>query len=366
MTKNVAAMMLLALMLSGFSPLAFGEAPSINIPENTLQADPLPADGVTQIKARVKYCLDTIATAKDATEVKRAAAALIDGGYNRYDSSSYRAAYAKTLAQMSVPVLAKIVPADEYRAVPLATSLSQVSEPSALPALEAMVAHPSAGVRYFGWKAFADSNFRGKVLTGKDQMLKLLDLLNKQFKVESSSVVVAEMLDALRPTANADKQVQKKAWEILKNFWPSLGWQVAAGDMEMSRSCRMAVGLVDAMGKDDKKSPQMLLDLLFFSAKAYSDAKGEGLSADTNAQLLRDCETMLASISGIQKKYVQDALGVKDAKERSFKVKLAVLESWVSDLKAKDKSIEEPKMPTPTSAPAPTGVRRDASEPTTK
>lgn len=350
MTRNLAAMALLTFVLGGFASAAFGQAPPINIGEGDLQAPTLPANCIKAIGDRAKYCLDTVANAKDMAEVKRAAVAIIENGFNRYpDSASFRAAYAKEVSRQAVPVLTKL---DESRAVPLAMSLAQLSDVSALPLLEAMAGDlASPPVRFCAWKTLASTAFRTKLT--KDQALKLLDFAEKQFKVETNSAVVGQMLQSLRPLPNADKAVAAKSWALVKFVWTSIGWQTSAGDVEMTHACRTGVSLLETMGKEDKKAPQMLLDMMFYSAKAYADAKGEGLMADTNAQLLRESEPLLAAISGIQKKFVQDALGTKEAKTRAMDVKVAVLESWLDALKAKYKDeITEPKLPAPTSAPA--------------
>lgn len=350
MTRYLAVRALLIIVLGGFASAAFGQAPPINIGESDLQAAALPAGGIKAIGDRVKYCLDKIANEKDPAEVKRAAAALIENGFNRYpDSASFRAAYAKEVGRQVAPLLTKL---DDSRSVPLAMSLAQLVDANALPVLEAMVAdNSSPPVRFCAWKTLASAAFRSKLT--KDQALKLLDLAEKQFKVENSSAVVGQMVLSLRPLPNADKAVVAKSWALVKFAWASIGWAASAGDVEMSHACRTAVSLLETLGKDDKKAPQMLLDMMFFSAKAYGDVKAEGLIADTNAQLLRETEPLLSAISGIQKKFVQDALGIKDAKERASKVKLAVLEDWLDALKAKYKDdIVEPKLPAPASEPA--------------
>jgi hypothetical protein len=364
MTKNVAAMnsrhlatgpiayclMPIAFFLAGFSGVANAQTPQINLPDAAVQADVLPPASIPQITDRIKFCLDAVVNAKDITEVKRFSGSLIDGGYNRYDSNGYHAAFAAELAKMSVPVLAKL---DEIHAVPLALSLSMVPETSMQPCLEAMVVNPSPAVRYFGWKGFLP--VRAKVIAaGKGPTNKMIDLLAKQFTTENSSVVLGVMLEMLDWPAPADPQLQKKSWEILQQVWQSMGARVADRDQEMSRSCRTAVITLDHLwptltGKDQTKALQMLVDLMFYAAKAYGDAGAEGLVAEINAQLARDCETLLAKLTGIQKKSVADALAAKEVKERKTAVPLAILESWIPDLKSK--GVVAPKIPTPPAAP---------------
>lgn len=341
----------IAFFLTGFSSVANAQTPQINLPDAAVQADPLPPAVMPQLTDRIKFCLDAISKAKDVTEVKRFSGALVEGGYNRYDSNGYHAAFAAELAKLSAPVLAKL---DETHAVPLAMSLAMVPELSMQPCLEAMVVHASPAVRYFGWKGFLP--VRAKVIAaGKKQTNEMIDLLTKQFAAETSSVVFGVMLEMLDWPAPADAQLQKKSWDILQQAWPSLGSRVADRDQEMSRSCRTAVTTLEHLwptlsGKDQTKALQMLVDLMFFAAKGYGDSSAEGLGADINAQLARDCETLLAKITGIQKKSVSDALSTKDAKERKTAVPLAILESWIPGLKSK--GVVSPKIPAPPPAPS--------------
>jgi hypothetical protein len=365
MIKNVAAMnswhlatgpiayclLPIAFFLAGFSGVANAQTPQINLPDAAVQADTLPPASIPQLTDRIKFCLNAVANAKDITEVKRFSGSLIEGGYNRYDSNGFHAAFAAELAKMSVPVLAKL---DEIHAVPLAMSLSMVPESSMQPCLEAMVVNPSPAVRYFGWKGYLP--VRAKVIAaGKGPTNKMTDLLTRQFTAETSSVALGVMLEVLDWPAPADPQLQKKSWNILQQAWPSLGLRVAERDQEMSRSCRTAVTTLEHLwptltGKDQTKALQMLVDLMFYAASAYGDAAAEGLVADINAQLARDCETLLAKLTGIQKKYVVDALAIKEAKERKTAVPLAILEGWMSDLKSK--GVVAPKIPTPPAAPS--------------
>jgi hypothetical protein len=365
MTKNLAAtnsrhlatgpiaycLLPIAFFLAGFSGVANAQTPQINLPDSAVQGDTFPAASLPQLTDRIKFCLDAVSNAKDINDVKRYSGLLIEGGYNRYDSNGYHAAFAAELARMSAPVLAKL---DEAYAVPLAMSLSMVPELSMQPCLEAMVVSPSSAVRYFGWKGFL--SVRAKVIAaGKGPTNKMTDLLSKQFAAEPSSVVLGVMLEMLDWPAPADSQLQKKSWDILQQAWPSMGSRVAGRDQEMSRSCRTAVTTLEHLwptltGKDQTKALQMLVDLMFYAASAYGDAGAEGLIADINAQLARDCETLLAKFTGIQKKSVSDALAAKDLKERKTAVPLAILESWGPDLKSK--GVVAPKLPTPPAAPS--------------
>jgi hypothetical protein len=330
--------------------VANAQTPPINLPEAAVQGDTLPAGSVGQITDRIKFLLAAVSNAKDPVEVKRFAGALIEGGYSRYDSNGFHTAYAAELAKLSVPVIAKL---DETRAVGLAMSLSMVPELPMQPCFEAMAVHPLAAVRYFGWKGYLP--IRAKVIAaGKGPTSKMIDLLDKQFKAETSPVVIGAMLEMPNWPAPADQQIQKRSFDMLQQAWPSLGAHVVDRDPEMSRACRTAVTTLEALwpalaSKDQTKALQMLVDMMYYAAKAYGASGAEGLVADINAQLARDCEGLLAKLSGVQKKYVADALS-KDVKERGTAVPLAILEGWMSDLKAK--GLVAPKLPTPPAAPS--------------
>ena len=344
------ALLPIAFFVIGFWGDANAQTPPINLPEAALQGDTLPAASISQITDRIKFLLAAVSNAKDPVEVKRFAGALIEGGYTRYDSNGFHAAYASELAKLSVPVMAKL---DEAHVVGLAMSLSMVPEVPMQPCFAAMVVHPSAAVRYFGWKGLLA--IRAKVIAaGKGPTGKMTDLLDKQFKTETSPVVLGVMLDMLNWPAPADPAMQKKSWDTLQQVWLSLGARVVERDPEMSRACRMAVTTLEALwpslaGKDQTKALQMAVDMMYYAAKAYGAAGAEGLVAEINAQLARDCEGLVVKFSGIQKKYVADAL-TKDIKERGTGVPLAVLEGWMTDLKAK--GVASPKLPPPPAAPA--------------
>jgi hypothetical protein len=341
----------IAFFLTGLSGVANAQTPQINLPESALQGDTLPPDNVRQLTDRIKFCLNAVSNAKDATEAKRFAASLIEGGYNRYDSNGFHLAYAAELAKLSPPVLAKL---EGTQAVLLAVELSMVPELPMQPCFDAMAVHSSAAVRYFGWKGHL--SIRAKVIAaGKGPTDKMMDLLDKQFKVETSSVVLGVMLDMMNWPAPASAQIQKKSWDILQQAWPSLGSRVLERDQEMSRSCRTGLTTLESLwpslaGKDQTKALQMLVDMMYYSAKAYGASGAEGLVADINGQLTRDSETLLAKLSGIQKKPVADALSAKDTNDRKISVPLAVLEGWMPDLKGR--GLVAPKLPTPPAAPS--------------
>ena len=196
MTKNLAAITFLALtlgVLSASAPAA--EIPPINLSDADQQTDPLPPAAVQQITARVKACLSGVAGAKDFNEARRIAAAIVDQGYHRYDTASYRAGYAKVVAQLATGTLAKL---DETHATALSATLADINDPAMQPCFEAMVVHPSAAARFFGWKSLASGAIRAKLMAGgKDPIVKMLDLLGKQLDGESS-VVIGPMMEMLR------------------------------------------------------------------------------------------------------------------------------------------------------------------------
>ncbi len=366
MTKNLAAITFLALtlgVLSASAPAA--EIPPINLSDADQQTDPLPPAAVQQITARVKACLSGVAGAKDFNEARRIAAAIVDQGYHRYDTASYRAGYAKVVAQLATGTLAKL---DETHATALSATLADINDPAMQPCFEAMVVHPSAAARFFGWKSLASGAIRAKLMAGgKDPIVKMLDLLGKQLDGESS-VVIGPMMEMLRlpPVTGGAAPAglapaQKQAWAILSKAWQDMSVRVLERDPEMARSCRQAVAALDSIAptlaaKEKNQAAQLLVNLLYYSARAYGDCKAEGLIADINRQLLLDTEAALGDITGIQKDYVAKALprdpkDPKQMKDAITDVPLAVLEKWLPDLSKFE--VVVPTLPNPTTTSAP-------------
>jgi hypothetical protein len=330
------------------------QIPSITIPDADLAADTLPAMYDRQIADWIKRNLNTLSTSKDDKAIATAATGLVDG-YNRYESAGYRAAYGKGLSALGTPVLAK---AGGYALVQLSLALSQVPEMTMLDCLGAMIHHPSPATRYLGWKCYLNGGLRAKMLSqGAKQTTAMMDLLAKRAKEETSSAAFGPMLDMLRippasggPADDANvKAAQKRAWEILQQIWPALCLHTMSGDPEIARACRQGIITLDYFSqilepKEKAKLPQMVVNMMYSAAKAYDDAGAEGIVANINEQLARDCETLLATLSGGENKgLVAKALGKGSAADRRTDVPMAVLD-WVKELKPK--GVVEPKIET--------------------
>ena len=183
------AMLIISIMLAGPALAANGTAgkapPSIVIPESALKGR-LGPEHISQIEQRISYWgeLMTEAKGRDAGRDIISARSGLIGDFRAYDAPIYGYAFAREAARILTPVLkdgfANDDPDFRLKEVNLAIAISQMSQVPIQEALEEMVVHRNAGVRYIGWRGYR--NIRSLLLAqGSNFSQKMFETLQRSY-----------------------------------------------------------------------------------------------------------------------------------------------------------------------------------------
>ena len=112
--------------------------------------------------------------------------------------------------------------------------------------------------------------------------------------------------------------------------------------------------------KEKNRILQMIINMMYCSAKSYDTLGCEGWIADNDAQLIRDCETLIQKLANSQKSFVQKPLFGTGVKERGAAVMLGVL-SWVDELEEQGVTTPKFEVPAPPTRPASTSASASAT-----
>ena len=341
------------------------EPPPIDIPEPRRKSL-LPQD-VKQIQNRLTYIVQALRNAKPTDgEMAVVARAAITGTFKKYPENMYRYEVARHSAVILTPTLALD---GAVRQVNVAMALAEMSYGTIQPALETMVAHPNAAVRYLGWQGYEAARPMIQLQGAKSVAVMFKSLEARAEKETSPRVlgVIWDMLAMKGTTASpvADKD-RLRALKIMTASWRKRCKQVYAGNVEMSESVRHGVrAAVEHVSAAKKKgarrdAAQMAVDVAYCAAKALGKAfnAGEmtgpsGMAAET---LLWEGEQALNNMLGLRnlsgKRFIREVLTnprlrnilpaaiIRHVNPRT-KRKYGVL-AWVDFLKSKGLAVETP------------------------
>ena len=317
---------LICTILGGLSPIAGhlkAQEPLLNIPEVALSGTLLDVH-LKQIESRLKYYAQLIRDAKDQKPIDQGRDGLIKT-YNYYKSPTFRFAVAQLAAKTVTPLLDIN---SKVKQISTAIALANMPEVAIQPALEKMIAHQNAGVRYIGWRGYrmASARILAHSLSASKQMF---DSLAKRAEQESSAPVMEAIWEMLRPypsTVKAPKGLEdprKLSLKILRQSWHKQCRKVLRGNLQMLDAARKGLitaleyaAIADVTG--DKKTAteavQMAAELMWCAGKIYKTASDRGKAASPIKQmaetLLRECEKSFNGLLSLRAHNKRDYISV--------------------------------------------------------
>lgn len=365
------ALLIISIMLTGPALAANGAdekpPPQIAIPESALKGR-LGPEHISQIEQRITYWAELMAKAEGSNATRDIISSRngIIGDFRAYDTPSYGYAFAREAARILAGVLnngfANDDPNLRLKEVNLAIAISQISQVPIQDALDEMVVHRNAGVRYLGWLGYR--NIRSRLLAqGSNFSQKMFETLQKQAAAESSPAVLGELIQMLYFPPEGIGSVspavlsnaRNKCFNILSDNWSNWCEKLFVGEAEMAWAINTGVETllrISTLLADDKKAQtnilQMITNTMHCSSLAYDAAfaitVGKGETSRVNAVLLLNCEMALSEISGNKLDNMKKALDKPDEPGKAAGVRLAVLD-WIDALKANGVVKPEFKLP---------------------
>lgn len=265
------------------------------------------------------------------------------------------AGYKRYFAQSAQKNFSPVTLASKHPLILVSASLllSRLQQPEIGPALDDMVGHKNAAVRYWGLATYA--KIRDDVLfLGPDSQDRLLATLRARAQVETSAVVLRALFNAVdfsksKATAAILQRVRPEARKIFVEAGRRNLLQIRLGNPGMCMAYSHAAATAEAMakaipsptGRDAAKAKeqrgillQMLADVMANAGQAYLELHSEPESTKQMlrpvGQLLTDCEEAIeqvAEIKGTSRSPVAEAMRATTS-QRANRVMLAV-NGWV-------------------------------------
>ena len=376
-SRRLACLLVLPVLLVSLEAAMAQRPAPIAIPEDLLDGELLPTHK-RQITDRINWWAKSILTARTEKEVISARKGW-EEDYRYYQSSNYRVNFAglsvpKGLALLNGTDLKQDDPLAVLKQINVAMAFSQMQHLSAVEAMEQMVAHKNAAIRFLGWKAYRGT--RGVLLKGgKAGVNKFLAALGKAMLTETNPMVSASVLAAMNLSdvdlsATTKQTLQKQFVDQIQIAWDTYRRSTLDGKLEWIRAVRNGVQTLGIIGSEralSKTCLQLLANLADSTSRTYAKAiknrdqaaetgdakleKQNGNLADACKTLLLDIEGSLRLISGVIKKPIQHALTAPaaDVPDRGAAAQTAVLD-WVDDLESA--GVVEPPDPKKPAKPA--------------
>jgi hypothetical protein len=353
-------------------PAAAADAPAI---------ESFPSGGATprhtqQMKDWLTYWVAALRDAKTDVDAVKARNEMV-AKYGQMDALEAGYAFVEQASAVAAPVLAKGFASDplaRVKEINLASAMSQMPQAPAQPALDVMVASADPAVRYLGWKGYRA--VRQKIFAlGLEKPQKALAAVEKASKTETSAPVLEQVFRMLDMDTGSAEGVAKEEMDkaeprllaCLKNNWSAWCARVLDGDEEMAQACRAAAAAAKShapwvgQGKDKTNLLQLLVDLASCAAQSFVQAKLNGQSGDTFANLMLDCEAGLNGIAKSAKEFLKKPLSDPKISASPDNVRFFVdpiskenygVQAWVDFLKDQNVTAPTYKRATASSAPA--------------
>ncbi len=292
-----------------------------------------------EIDARIQHWADQIATGETVEDVFKAAENIIYDLRRYRDQEKYPDAQSQLAGAAAAEVsrvLAAMSDDDELRAVReinAARTLARAQQLAVRSTLDELIAHPNAGVRYYGWLGYA--GIRTLVMQSPGMLDKLVASLTQQAAAETSGVAAEALCRVLalpkrRPVEIGDdaayKAVADRFMAAAQSNW--LAWvRLASEDEAWADALTEGVGalsnlsVVLALGDDDETKGQVfqdLVDALSAGAVLYRSALESIARADELA-----AQAATAAQEGNSQKAEQLALEGTRLKARATRMKAA-------------------------------------------
>jgi len=341
------------------------EPPKLDIPPEALQNGLLPIH-INQIQKRVRYWMGEIRTDKDITNVPKARATLLTD-YRKYNSAEFQYQYARQTAEQAIRTLSQLAKTRgnlrSMREINVALAVSMMPQVATQPALEKLVMHDNAGVRYLGWRGYG----RTKMLIlaqGPQFIKKMYSSLDKCAAKERSPAVIGAILEMVYVPSQSSvlveaqtlRKAQSDSFAVFKNIWPRVCRRILHGNIAICETAQKGTVVLSRMANDNgyrsniKAIAQLLTDAIDCSAIAFDKAKATGPIAQANMYLLRDAEDALNTTTKLRKTHLYKALTDPNEVERGAAVQLASLK-WIEDMK--DFGVKKPNFQPPATKPSP-------------
>ncbi|MDP6544771.1 MAG: hypothetical protein QGH60_12320 [Phycisphaerae bacterium] len=365
---STVALILGALALSG---VRAAEPQPITIASANLRRGLVKGD-IAQITVHVKYWVALLAGAKTEQIVYKAREGIL-ADYNKYATSiRYQLEFARSTAAIVPPAMGKLQRNDRLvslKEINFAIAVSQMTQLTSIPVLDALVRHENPGVRFLAWRGYREIRVPA-IRKGKQDARTFFAALQRHAATEPSPLVAAVIVDILYLKKSLLTTNEfKKAFDI--NFNTLVGMlktccdRLAGGEADWARPCLAALALLrdaDGFYKPDSKKHtliiQQMVNIAQAAANAFAAVGGEGTAAIQCAPLLQQVEQAIGSLAGDTGTDIRKPLLDKQmsANEKSKAIPRGVLE-WIDRLE--ELGIKEPVF-TPIKAPAAT------TKPTTK
>jgi hypothetical protein len=247
--------------------------------------------------------------------------------------------------------------------VNFAIAISQMTQLTAIGAVDALVRHENPGVRFLAWRGYKGIRDQAIRKGGQDAKM-LFAALARHAKTEQSPLVATAIIDVLNPgksalTANAFKKAFERSFDALIEILKPCCNRLAAGDARWARPCLAALPILKIASEFYKPNPkkatqilQQLINIAQAAAKAFAAAGGVGNGAFQCIPLLQQVEQAIGSLTSDSGTDIREPLLDKKRKpaEKSSAIRRGVLE-WIDRLE--ELGVKEPVF-TPIKAPAPT------------
>ncbi len=374
------------LMITLWANQARAIPPEINIPEDALKRQLLPAYQ-KPVDARIEWWKDMLINARKSSEVIAARKGLMTD-FELYKSERYQSYFAWATVKNFKDLLA----GQGYNAndsmvqekqINIALAFADMANRQTVPALDVMIASQNNGLRYLGWKGY--QSISEQIIKGGQKATDpFVQTLADAMQAEKSPAILKKIFQVMETSCNTQsvsaivlRDIKGKILDAFEKAWPAWRAKVQEGtDAEMIDTIGEAVTSMvsiatskpsDLKGNERTKMLQMILNQAYTASVTYDKALQAGKDKFANitnekvrdrqieenmalqqacSQLLLSCEDGLGKISGDKKTPIQAALNAEVAKGAA--VRGSVLD-WASTLKKQ--GVKDP-VPAATTTPA--------------
>ena len=292
-----------------------------------------------EIQALVSYRLAQIVTANTAEGIGAAADDTIEA-FERYDAALYPDVqfwFAEDAA-MLIPTLLADLPDDQLRSLRemnIARAAAGIDHLSILAALDDLIVHDSAAVRYYGWIGYGA--IRDQALQDWDAPQQIYETISQRAAAETSGVVVGAICRLMALPINRPRDIPEQAYHestsrflaILHDNWLAWAGRAPGDDIAWADALTDGVDaltrlttIADEAGLEWSKD-QVLQDLIDAAGAGgylyvWATKLGvEGQRAERDVQLIETaavsllltCEAAMNRLAGENNKHIEVPLG---------------------------------------------------------
>lgn len=304
------------------------DAPTLEELKNLPVAGPLGFIARGKIEEYVGHWVKKMADAEKVADIVKARKALTDG-YEVHDSPHWWVAYAEVSAE-KIPTL--LLLSDRVKQIQASMTIAAMPQYTIQSALEQMVRHKNAAVRYWAARGYRSS--ARKMSLYPERAKKMCAALEQLGQKESGPVLTVVLWTLIIDPDDNQETVDLLRSTMDKIWFTRLG-DLHAGKSDVIEAYRKAIDFLTPLPSnktDEKKILQLLVDAMEAASQGFNESPGSKNSDGQSwMDLLSDLESKLAEVTRTDKTPIRDILAdpKKPTAQKAAEIRLgAVLEYW--------------------------------------